>query len=57
LAVDGRSGSNMSDTTPQNIEIDPKIKNTYIHLGSPELICPTAYPINPPNMVASPFVQ
>ena len=29
----------------------------YIHLGRPEVMCPTAYPIRPPNIVAIPFVQ
>jgi len=35
LAVDGRSGSKMSETMPQAMLQAPKIMKTYIHLAMP----------------------
>lgn len=46
LAVDGRSGRKTSATTPTATENAPNIRNTYIHLGRPVVMCPTAYPIS-----------
>jgi hypothetical protein len=46
LAVDGRSGRKMRAAIPVAIENAPKMRKTYIHLGSPVVMCPTAYPIN-----------
>lgn len=43
LAVDGRSGSTSSDTTPHATEHAPKMMKTYIHRASePDVMCPMA---------------
>jgi hypothetical protein len=42
LAVEGRSGSMIKDQTPIAMETAPKMIKTYIHLGRPVVMFPTA---------------
>lgn len=41
-AVDGRSGMKARNTRPQTKLIAPKMRNTYIHCGRPDVMWPMA---------------